>query len=109
MPRATIASFVLRFTRESESEPADTQHPHDRPWRGVIRHVQTSEEIHFARVVDALSFIARYVDIEEGDGGYHATEGDDVDTAERGSAAPLTATGSTGDIAQAPSPKHPGR
>jgi hypothetical protein len=62
MPQATIASFVVRFTRELESESETSC----RAWRGVIRHVQTSEEIHFARMVDALAFIARYVDVAEG-------------------------------------------
>ncbi len=59
MPEATIASFILRFTQEHAPEtgvPAG-------PWRGVIRHVQTSEEIRFVQMEDALAFVARYVDL----------------------------------------------
>ncbi|MEW5956565.1 MAG: hypothetical protein AB1801_02495 [Chloroflexota bacterium] len=59
MPDATIASFILRFTQEqtSGSEAAA------RGWRGVIRHVQTQEEIHFVQIQDALAFMARYIDL----------------------------------------------
>ena len=59
MPEATIASFVLRFTQDhtARSDPVYTA------WRGVIRHVQTNEEIRFTQIDGALAFIARYVDI----------------------------------------------
>ncbi|MGD1994858.1 MAG: hypothetical protein PVI59_16820 [Anaerolineae bacterium] len=70
MPEATIASFILRFTQEAtlETEPSGGA------WRGVIRHVQTNEEIRFAQVADALAFIARYIDIgEEQEAGIHST------------------------------------
>lgn len=62
MSEATIASFILRFTQEATSETE----PSGGTWRGVIRHVQTNEETRFAQIADALAFIARYVDIEEG-------------------------------------------
>ncbi len=52
-----IASFILRFTQESGPSPSS------RPWYGVIRHVQSKEEVHFVHVEEALEFIARYVDI----------------------------------------------
>ena len=60
MSETTIASFVLRFTREHDAEdPASGA-----GWRGVIRHVQIGQEIHFTRMEDALAFITRYVDID---------------------------------------------
>lgn len=61
MSETTIASFILRFTQEytSEAEPAV-------PWRGVIRHVQSDDEFHFTQLEDALTFIARYVDLAGG-------------------------------------------
>lgn len=59
MPEATIASFILRFTQETR---VDTE-PSRGVWRGVIRHVQTNEEIRFVEVADALAFISRYIDI----------------------------------------------
>lgn len=62
MPEATIASFILRFTQEATSETE----PSGPVWRGVIRHVQTNEEIRFAQMADALAFIARYIDLGEG-------------------------------------------
>ncbi|MGD2177300.1 MAG: hypothetical protein PVG71_05695 [Anaerolineae bacterium] len=86
MPQATIASFILRFTRESgsESKGCRPSAPSGGGWRGVIRHIQTTEEMRFARMEDALSFIARYVDIAERGGGNRATEGETTDTAKRG-------------------------
>ena len=59
MPEATIASFILRFIQEHDSE----SDPSGVAWRGVIRHVQTNEQIRFTRLDPALAFIARYVDI----------------------------------------------
>lgn len=59
MSETTIASFILRFTQEQTSGPKSDAGP----WRGVIRHVQSSDESHFTRVEDALTFVARYVDI----------------------------------------------
>jgi hypothetical protein len=58
MPETTIASFILRFTQE---HTADTE-PAPGVWRGVIRHIQTNEELRFTRIESALGFIARYVD-----------------------------------------------
>lgn len=68
MPKTTIASFVVRFTQElsSDTEPVT-------PWRAVIRHVQSDEEVHFTRMDEALAFISQYVDLsngtDDGDGG----------------------------------------
>ncbi len=62
MSETTIASFILRFTREHDAGVSSGT-----GWRGVIRHVQTSEETYFMRIEDALAFITRYVDIVNGD------------------------------------------
>ena len=61
MPKTTIASFVLRFTQElsSDTEPVA-------PWRAVIRHVQSDEEVHFTRMDEALTFISQYVELSNG-------------------------------------------
>ncbi|MEZ4769454.1 MAG: hypothetical protein R2844_13630 [Caldilineales bacterium] len=58
MTDTTIASFVVRFTQELPGE--------DLPgagWRGVVQHVQTSEQLRFTRIDDALRFIGDYVDL----------------------------------------------
>jgi hypothetical protein len=64
MPEATIASFVLRFTQEH----TPGAEPPCAAWRGVIRHVQSNEEMHFTHIESALAFVARYVDISPGAG-----------------------------------------
>lgn len=56
---AMIASFILRFTQEH----ASGTDPSAEAWRGVIRHVQTSEEIRFTEIEDALAFIGRYLEL----------------------------------------------
>lgn len=58
MNETTIASFVLRFTQEYAPEDRGRA-----AWRGVVRHVQSDQEIHFTRVADALAFISRYVQL----------------------------------------------
>jgi hypothetical protein len=63
MPEATIASFILRFTKEHAMQGDRVAFP----WRGVIRHVQTSEEIRFTRIDDALDFVSHFVDITQSD------------------------------------------
>ena len=72
MSKTTIASFVLRFTQELTS---DTQH--GTPWRAVIRHVQSDEEVHFTEMDEALAFIDHYVDLV-GEGS-RASEGRQVE------------------------------
>jgi hypothetical protein len=59
MSESTIASFVLRFTQEHTPEIE----PSARAWHGVIRHVQSNEQIRFIQIEDALAFVACYVDI----------------------------------------------
>ena len=59
MTDTTIASFVVRFTEETPAA--------DLPgagWRGVVQHVQTSEQVRFTRIDDALRFMAEYVDLD---------------------------------------------
>jgi hypothetical protein len=59
MPGTTIASFILRFVRESSlGAPASA-------WRGIVRHIQTGEQCSFTRLEDAISFIARRVENAE--------------------------------------------
>ena len=68
MTDTTIASFVVRFTEETPAA--------DLPgagWRGVVQHVQTSEQVRFTRIDDALRFMGEFVDLhnplrEEGEG-----------------------------------------
>ncbi len=51
----SISSFVIRFVLDSGVNT----------YRGEIRHIQTSEEIHFNAWQDAVEFIRRYVPLEE--------------------------------------------
>jgi hypothetical protein len=63
MPSQTnIVSFVLRFVQETTDAVAE---PSSTEWHGVIKHVQTNDEQHFARLADAIAFIARYVRLDE--------------------------------------------
>ena len=55
MSETAVTSFVVRFMQED---------PPDDTWRGFIRHVQTSQEIHFSRIEDALSFMGQFVKID---------------------------------------------
>lgn len=54
MPETTISSFVLRFIHDPAA---------DRPWQGIVRHVQSAEEARFTGIDEALRFISRYVEI----------------------------------------------
>lgn len=55
MSETAVTSFVVRFMQEDPTADA---------WRGFIRHVQTSQEIHFATIEDALAFMGQYVKID---------------------------------------------
>jgi len=59
MPGTTIASFILRFIRESAPDALPGA------WRGIVRHIQTGDQYGFIRLEDAMAFIARRV--EEGE------------------------------------------
>ncbi len=61
MPDTLIASFVLRFMLDQEAGAAPNN------WRGVIRHVQTNDELHFSGLKDALTFIQRFIEIPDSD------------------------------------------
>ncbi|MBK8987584.1 MAG: hypothetical protein IPM39_16155 [Chloroflexi bacterium] len=56
MSETAVTSFIIRFIQEQDDN--------DATWRGLIRHVQTSEEIRFTDIADALKFMANYVDLE---------------------------------------------
>ena len=60
MLETNVDSFILRFVQEqtpiSDRDAA--------AWHGVIRHVQSSEEIRFTRIEDALRFLANYIEID---------------------------------------------
>jgi hypothetical protein len=59
MSETAVSSFVIRFKQDQTSDPPAL------PWRGLIRHVQTSQEIHFTQIEDALEFMAQFVEIDE--------------------------------------------
>jgi len=61
MPDTLIASFVLRFVLDQEAGAAPNT------WRGVIRHVQTNDELHFSGMKEALVFIRRFIEIPDSD------------------------------------------
>jgi hypothetical protein len=54
MPKTQVSSFVLRFVQE---QPRTS-------WYGLVRHVQSNEELRFSRMEDVLDFLARYVVVE---------------------------------------------
>ncbi len=62
-----ITSFILRFIHEEP--PAGEDSPERAPGnavvvRGVIRNIQTNEEILFTRWQDAVDFIQHFVPLE---------------------------------------------
>lgn len=60
MTETRIVSFIVRFVQPESGE-------HTAPWHGVVRHVQSSEEVRFTRVEEALQFMSRYVPMGEED------------------------------------------
>lgn len=59
--QTSLVSFVLRFVLD---EPSSRGAMRSLPrWHAVIRHVQTNEELHFARWEDAVAFIEQYVNL----------------------------------------------
>ncbi len=60
--QTSVASFVLRFVQETTDTPTI---PAKDDWYGLIRHVQTDTEERFTRLVDALAFMARHVDLAD--------------------------------------------
>lgn len=77
-----IEAYVLRFVFDTPENTGDfARTPNDsseKPfldttpaagWHGVVIHVQTNQEKHFANIADALAFIAR--DVQIGDFAFH--------------------------------------
>jgi len=85
MPETDVDSFILRFvqvrdaampdaslpdagmrdaTMRSAQEQGPDKEPTTVPWHGVIRHVQSKEEIRFTQIEDALRFVANYVALD---------------------------------------------
>ena len=75
MSETRIVSFVLRFVRQTGPEeetldgmpvtPIEDGGPLAMGWHGVVRHVQSREEVRFTQVDEALAFINRYVILQE--------------------------------------------
>jgi hypothetical protein len=59
MLETNVDSFILRFVQEQ----APVSDPDAAAWHGIIRHVQSSEEVRFTRIEDALRFVANYVEL----------------------------------------------
>ncbi len=57
MSETAVTSFIIRFTQEKEVDTPDMN------WHGLVRHVQSSEECHFAKIEEALTFISNFVEI----------------------------------------------
>jgi hypothetical protein len=58
----SLVSFVLRFV-QGNAENRRTSAITD--WHGMIKHVQTGTEESFTCMVDALAFMARYIDLAD--------------------------------------------
>lgn len=58
MTETRVFSFIVRFVQPESGEQA-------LPWHGVVRHVQSREEMRFTRVEEALQFMSRYVPLGE--------------------------------------------
>ncbi len=56
MPETAVHSFVVRFVQE---ELADVG------WRGFVRHVQSSEEMNFTQIQEAIAFMGQFVSLEQ--------------------------------------------
>jgi hypothetical protein len=64
MLETDVDSFILRFVQErSAQESNQNSGSPAAPWHGVIRHVQSKEEIRFTQIEDALRFVANYVEL----------------------------------------------
>lgn len=55
-----ISSFVIRFVVDGAA--GEQNHS---PYRGAIRHIQTDEELNFSSWEEAVSFIRRFVPLED--------------------------------------------
>jgi len=61
MLETDVDSFIVRFVQEKSRSSGPTA----AAWHGVIRHVQSKEEIRFTHIEDALRFVANYVELAE--------------------------------------------
>jgi hypothetical protein len=61
MLQTGVDSFIVRFVQEKGQSDGTVA----APWHGVIRHVQSKEEIRFTHIEDALRFVANYVELDE--------------------------------------------
>jgi hypothetical protein len=61
-PETHLVSFVLRFVYDRPTSEATS--PATR-WHGVVRHVQSNEELHFTRWADAVAFIERFAQLDQ--------------------------------------------
>lgn len=57
-----IYSFIIRFVVETPQE--DGSQP---AYRGSVRHIQSSEEMNFNDWPEAVTFMSRFVPIQDGD------------------------------------------
>jgi len=62
-PPPNISSFVIRFV---VSNPGATS-PDQPVYHGIIRHIQSDEELNFSSWKEAESFIRRFVPLEQVD------------------------------------------
>ncbi len=61
-PETHLVSFVLRFVYDQPSGEAPPPATH---WHGVVRHVQSNEELHFIHWADAVAFIERFAQLNQ--------------------------------------------
>lgn len=61
-PETNLVSFVLRFVYDQPTGEATVLATR---WHGVVRHVQSSEELHFSRWADAVAFIERFAQLDQ--------------------------------------------
>jgi hypothetical protein len=54
-----ISSFVIRIIKEPDPQLAAS------PYRGIIRHVQSDQELSFTNWSDVESFIERFVPLHQ--------------------------------------------
>ena len=66
----TISSFVIRFVVDGASDEGTTSSS----YRGLIRHIQSEEEINFSVWQDAVEFIRRFVPLEHRPDAFTGTE-----------------------------------
>ena len=58
-PETHLVSFVLRFVYDQPPGAPAAR------WHGVVRHVQSNEELHFIRWADAVTFIERFAQLDQ--------------------------------------------